>query len=93
MRRSDSRQTALKEIVPLYEKHAKMFAPLNFIPGMSKEQVDAVHTAGTSRACRVSKAASKRAAGSPIRRRQLPACHGVAILCACAIAIAVADDD
>ena len=43
---ADSRQRALKEIVPLYEEHAKMFAPLNFMPGMTKEQVDAVARRG-----------------------------------------------
>ena len=39
---ADSKQQALKEIVPLYEEHAKMFAPLGFMPGMTKEQVAAV---------------------------------------------------
>jgi alkanesulfonate monooxygenase SsuD/methylene tetrahydromethanopterin reductase-like flavin-dependent oxidoreductase (luciferase family) len=44
---ADSRERALKEIVPLYEEHAKMFAPLNFMPGMTKEQVDAVSRRGS----------------------------------------------
>jgi hypothetical protein len=43
---ADSRAQALKEIVPLYEEHAKMFAPLNFMPGMTKEQVAAVARRG-----------------------------------------------
>jgi len=43
---ADSKQQALKEIVPLYEEHAKMFAPLNFMPGMTKEQVAAVARRG-----------------------------------------------
>jgi alkanesulfonate monooxygenase SsuD/methylene tetrahydromethanopterin reductase-like flavin-dependent oxidoreductase (luciferase family) len=36
---ADSRAQALKEIVPLYEEHAKMFAPLGFLPGVTKEQI------------------------------------------------------
>ena len=43
---ADSKQQALKEIVPLYEEHAKMFAPLNFMPGMTKEQIAAVARPG-----------------------------------------------
>src|SRR4051812_12753273 len=43
---ADSKQQALKEIVPLYEEHAKMFAPLGFMPGMTKEQVAAVARRG-----------------------------------------------
>src|ERR1700731_1077179 len=43
---ADSRQQALREIVPLYEEHAKMFAPLGFMPGMTSEQVDAVGRRG-----------------------------------------------
>ena len=43
---ADTKQQALKEIVPLYEEHAKMFAPLNFMPGMTKEQVAAVARRG-----------------------------------------------
>jgi len=43
---ADSKQQALKEIVPLYEEHAKMFAPLGFMPGMTKEQVAAVGKRG-----------------------------------------------
>ena len=43
---ADSRQRALKEIVPLYEEHAKMFAPLGFMPGMTPEQVAAVARRG-----------------------------------------------
>ena len=44
---ADSRQRALKEIVPIYEEHAKMFAPLNFMPGMTKEQVDVIARRGS----------------------------------------------
>jgi len=43
---ADSKAQALKEIVPLYEEHAKMFAPLGFMPGMTKEQVAAVARRG-----------------------------------------------
>jgi alkanesulfonate monooxygenase SsuD/methylene tetrahydromethanopterin reductase-like flavin-dependent oxidoreductase (luciferase family) len=43
---ADSRQQAVKEIVPLYEEHAKMFAPLNFMPGMTPDQVAAVGRRG-----------------------------------------------
>jgi alkanesulfonate monooxygenase SsuD/methylene tetrahydromethanopterin reductase-like flavin-dependent oxidoreductase (luciferase family) len=39
---AESKERAMREIVPLYEEHAKMFAPLNFMPGMTKEQVAAV---------------------------------------------------
>src|ERR1700731_2624429 len=44
---ADSRQQALREIVPLYEEHAKMFAPLGFMPGMTSEQIDAVARRGS----------------------------------------------
>jgi alkanesulfonate monooxygenase SsuD/methylene tetrahydromethanopterin reductase-like flavin-dependent oxidoreductase (luciferase family) len=43
---ADSKQQAVNEIVPLYEEHAKMFAPLNFMPGMTPEQVAAVGRRG-----------------------------------------------
>ncbi len=43
---ADSKAQALREIVPLYEEHAKMFAPLNFMPGMTKEQVAAIGRRG-----------------------------------------------
>jgi len=43
---ADSKAQALKEITPLYEEHAKMFAPLGFMPGMTKEQVAAVSRRG-----------------------------------------------
>jgi alkanesulfonate monooxygenase SsuD/methylene tetrahydromethanopterin reductase-like flavin-dependent oxidoreductase (luciferase family) len=43
---ADSKAQALREIVPLYEEHAKMFAPLNFMPGMTKEQITAVGRRG-----------------------------------------------
>src|SRR5580704_17993218 len=43
---ADSRAQALREITPLYEEHAKMFAPLNFMPGMTSDQVAAVARRG-----------------------------------------------
>jgi alkanesulfonate monooxygenase SsuD/methylene tetrahydromethanopterin reductase-like flavin-dependent oxidoreductase (luciferase family) len=43
---ADSRQQALKEITPLYEEHAKMFAPLGFLPGTTKEQIAAIGRRG-----------------------------------------------
>src|SRR6201981_3920857 len=43
---ADSRAQALKEITPLYEEHCKMFAPLGFMPGMTKDQIAAVGRRG-----------------------------------------------
>lgn len=43
---ADSKAQAIKEITPLYEEHAKMFAPLNFMPGMTKAQVEAIGKRG-----------------------------------------------
>jgi alkanesulfonate monooxygenase SsuD/methylene tetrahydromethanopterin reductase-like flavin-dependent oxidoreductase (luciferase family) len=43
---ADTKERAMREIVPLYEEHAKMFAPLNFMPGMTKEQIVAVGQRG-----------------------------------------------
>ena len=52
---ADSKAQALKEIVPLYEEHAKMFAPLGFMPGhdaRSRSRRSPGAAAGTRRACR-----------------------------------------
>ena len=64
---ADSRQQALREIVPLYEEHAKMFAPLGFMPGMTSEQIAAVGRRGSWYKSGVPEwsTTSKRAAGSP----------------------------
>jgi alkanesulfonate monooxygenase SsuD/methylene tetrahydromethanopterin reductase-like flavin-dependent oxidoreductase (luciferase family) len=43
---ADSRARAIKEITPLYEEHAKMFAPLNFMPGMTAQQIAAIARRG-----------------------------------------------
>ncbi len=39
---ANSREKALKAITPLYEEHAKMFAPLGFLPGVTEEQIAAI---------------------------------------------------
>ena len=41
-----TREQALREIKPLYEEHAKMFAPLGFVPGLTPDQVAAVARRG-----------------------------------------------
>jgi alkanesulfonate monooxygenase SsuD/methylene tetrahydromethanopterin reductase-like flavin-dependent oxidoreductase (luciferase family) len=41
-----TREAALKALKPLYEEHAKMFAPLGFVPGLTPAQVDAVAKRG-----------------------------------------------
>jgi alkanesulfonate monooxygenase SsuD/methylene tetrahydromethanopterin reductase-like flavin-dependent oxidoreductase (luciferase family) len=43
---ADTKERSMREIVPLYEEHAKMFAPLNFMPGMTKEQIATVGQRG-----------------------------------------------
>jgi alkanesulfonate monooxygenase SsuD/methylene tetrahydromethanopterin reductase-like flavin-dependent oxidoreductase (luciferase family) len=42
----DTREEAIRAITPLYEEHVKMFAPLGFVPGLTKEQVAAVARRG-----------------------------------------------
>jgi alkanesulfonate monooxygenase SsuD/methylene tetrahydromethanopterin reductase-like flavin-dependent oxidoreductase (luciferase family) len=41
-----TREQAIREITPIYEEHAKMFAPLGFVPGLTEEQVAAVARRG-----------------------------------------------
>jgi alkanesulfonate monooxygenase SsuD/methylene tetrahydromethanopterin reductase-like flavin-dependent oxidoreductase (luciferase family) len=43
---ADSRAKALKAVIPLYEEHAKMFAPLGFLPGVTPEQITAIGRRG-----------------------------------------------
>lgn len=43
---ADSREEALKEITPFYEEHAKMFAPLGFLPGVTQEQIATIARRG-----------------------------------------------
>jgi alkanesulfonate monooxygenase SsuD/methylene tetrahydromethanopterin reductase-like flavin-dependent oxidoreductase (luciferase family) len=41
-----TREEAVRRLVPLYEEHVKMFAPLGFIPGLTPEQIAAVARRG-----------------------------------------------
>src|SRR5277367_4796553 len=41
-----TREAALAALKPLYEEHAKMFAPLGFVPGLTPEQESAVARRG-----------------------------------------------
>jgi alkanesulfonate monooxygenase SsuD/methylene tetrahydromethanopterin reductase-like flavin-dependent oxidoreductase (luciferase family) len=43
---ADTQAKGLKEVTPLYEEHAKMFAPLGFLPGATKEQIAAIGQRG-----------------------------------------------
>jgi alkanesulfonate monooxygenase SsuD/methylene tetrahydromethanopterin reductase-like flavin-dependent oxidoreductase (luciferase family) len=43
---ADSPAAALRAITPLYEEHAKMFAPLGFLPGVTPAQVAAIARRG-----------------------------------------------
>jgi alkanesulfonate monooxygenase SsuD/methylene tetrahydromethanopterin reductase-like flavin-dependent oxidoreductase (luciferase family) len=43
---AESRAKAIAEITPLYEEHAKMFGPLNFLPGLSDAQKAAIARRG-----------------------------------------------
>jgi alkanesulfonate monooxygenase SsuD/methylene tetrahydromethanopterin reductase-like flavin-dependent oxidoreductase (luciferase family) len=50
---AESRAKAIAEITPLYEEHAKMFGPLNFLPGLSDAQKAAIARRGGWRAAGV----------------------------------------
>jgi alkanesulfonate monooxygenase SsuD/methylene tetrahydromethanopterin reductase-like flavin-dependent oxidoreductase (luciferase family) len=39
---ASTREEAMRRIRPLYEEHAKMFAPLGFVPGVTPDQIDAI---------------------------------------------------
>ncbi|HTV87802.1 MAG TPA: LLM class flavin-dependent oxidoreductase [Stellaceae bacterium] len=41
-----TREEAVRRLVPLYEEHVKMFAPLGFVPGLTAEQIAAVARRG-----------------------------------------------
>jgi hypothetical protein len=41
-----TREEALRRLIPLYEEHVKMFAPLGFVPGLTPEQIAAVARRG-----------------------------------------------
>jgi alkanesulfonate monooxygenase SsuD/methylene tetrahydromethanopterin reductase-like flavin-dependent oxidoreductase (luciferase family) len=43
---ADSREKAVRALRPLYEEHAKMFAPLGFLPGATPTQVAAIARRG-----------------------------------------------
>jgi alkanesulfonate monooxygenase SsuD/methylene tetrahydromethanopterin reductase-like flavin-dependent oxidoreductase (luciferase family) len=43
---ADSREKAVAALRPLYEEHAKMFAPLGFLPGATPAQVEAISRRG-----------------------------------------------
>jgi alkanesulfonate monooxygenase SsuD/methylene tetrahydromethanopterin reductase-like flavin-dependent oxidoreductase (luciferase family) len=43
---ADSKEKAVQRMRPLYEEHAKMFAPLGFLPGATPEQVAAIGRRG-----------------------------------------------
>jgi len=43
---ADSEEKAVKALRPLYEEHAKMFAPLGFLPGATPAQVEAIGKRG-----------------------------------------------
>ena len=43
---ADSRAKALQAVIPLYEEHAKMFAPLGFLPGVTPAQIAAIGRRG-----------------------------------------------
>lgn len=43
---ADTEEKALRAVTPLYEEHAKMFAPLGFLPGVKQEQIDAIGRRG-----------------------------------------------
>jgi alkanesulfonate monooxygenase SsuD/methylene tetrahydromethanopterin reductase-like flavin-dependent oxidoreductase (luciferase family) len=44
---ADSREKAVAALRPLYEEHAKMFAPLGFLPGATPAQVEAIGKRGS----------------------------------------------
>ncbi len=43
---ADSKQKAIAALRPLYEEHAKMFAPLGFLPGATPAQIEAIGQRG-----------------------------------------------
>jgi alkanesulfonate monooxygenase SsuD/methylene tetrahydromethanopterin reductase-like flavin-dependent oxidoreductase (luciferase family) len=43
---ADTREKAVAALRPLYEEHAKMFAPLGFLPGATPAQVEAIARRG-----------------------------------------------
>jgi alkanesulfonate monooxygenase SsuD/methylene tetrahydromethanopterin reductase-like flavin-dependent oxidoreductase (luciferase family) len=43
---ADSKAQAIKELTPLFEEHAKMFAPLGYVPGLKADQIAAIAKLG-----------------------------------------------
>ena len=43
---AETREQAIREIKPLFEEHAKMFAPLGFLPGLTDDQKAAIAKRG-----------------------------------------------
>ena len=43
---AETREKAIREIKPLFEEHAKMFAPLGFLPGLTDQQKAAIAKRG-----------------------------------------------
>jgi alkanesulfonate monooxygenase SsuD/methylene tetrahydromethanopterin reductase-like flavin-dependent oxidoreductase (luciferase family) len=43
---ADSKEKAVAALRPLYEEHAKMFAPLGFLPGATPPQIEAISKRG-----------------------------------------------
>jgi alkanesulfonate monooxygenase SsuD/methylene tetrahydromethanopterin reductase-like flavin-dependent oxidoreductase (luciferase family) len=43
---ADSKEKAMAALRPLYEEHAKMFAPLGFLPGVTPAQIEAIGRRG-----------------------------------------------
>jgi alkanesulfonate monooxygenase SsuD/methylene tetrahydromethanopterin reductase-like flavin-dependent oxidoreductase (luciferase family) len=43
---ADSKQKAVAALRPFYEEHAKMFAPLGFLPGVTPPQIEAIGRRG-----------------------------------------------
>src|ERR1700757_4297245 len=41
-----TREQAIREMLPYYEEHVKMFAPLGFVPGITPAQVEAAARRG-----------------------------------------------
>src|ERR1700732_2084249 len=41
-----TREQAIREMLPYYEEHVKMFAPLGFVPGITPVQIEAVARCG-----------------------------------------------
>jgi alkanesulfonate monooxygenase SsuD/methylene tetrahydromethanopterin reductase-like flavin-dependent oxidoreductase (luciferase family) len=44
---ADTREKAIRELTPYYEEHVKMFAPLGFVPGITRPQVAATARRGS----------------------------------------------